>query len=387
MNARIEGEAASLEEAVERAAAVLSAGRAPVVAGLGADVAGVRAALKLAEHLRAAVGHRSGPALARDIAVLSETGLMFATPIEAGRRADTVLLLGDLAARAGWLGEVFGRDGAPARTVVSLGASANAVAAIGAAGAPLSVEAKGVGLRDLLLALKARVGGRPVDAARLDRSGLRALDKAAKALAAAKYGVVAWDAADLDGLAVEAAAGLVRDLNAATRYAAVPFPGDDNAAGAVLACAWTTGFPPPLGFPGGIVTHDPWRFDVDRMVASGEADAALWISAVTPAAPAWPQSPPTVALVAAGTRFATPPAVVIEVRRPDRTTDAVLFDARTGALAPVAAPRGKAAADAAPTVAAVIEAIHHRLSGKGGLSSKGGLSGKGALSGKAGASC
>jgi formylmethanofuran dehydrogenase subunit B len=374
MSVRIDGETASFEDAIERAAAVLSAGRAPVVAGLGTDIAGVRAALKLAEHLRAAIGHRAGPALARDIAVLSETGLMFATPTEAGRRADTVLLLGDLAARTGWLAEVFGRDGAPARTVVSLGASAKAVAAMGSAGARHALDVKGLGLRDTLLALKARVGGRPVDEKRLGRSGVRDLDKAAKALAAAKYGVVVWDAAGLDGLAVETAASLVRDLNAATRYAAVPFPGDDNAAGAVLASAWTTGFPPPLGFPGGIATHDPWRFDVDRMVASGEADAALWISAMTPAAPAWPQSPPTVALVAAGTRFSTPPAVVIEVRRPDRTPDAVLHDARTGTLAPVAAPRGKAAADSAPTVATVIEAIHHRLSGKGGLSAEGGAS-------------
>jgi formylmethanofuran dehydrogenase subunit B len=368
MSVRIDGEAASFEDAVERAAAVLSAGRAPVVAGLGTDIAGVRAALKLAEHLRAAVGHRAAPALSRDLAVLSETGLMFATPTEAGRRADTLLLLGDLAARAGWLAEVFGRDGAPARTVVSLGASAKAAAAMGTEGAPLSLAVKGVGVRDTLLALKARVGGRPVDEKRLGRSGLRDLDNAAKTLAAAKYGVVVWDAAGLDGLSVEAAAGLVRDLNAAARYAAVPFPGDDNAAGAVLACAWTTGFPPPLGFPGGIATHDPWRFDVDRMVASGEADAALWISAMTPAAPAWTEAPPTVALVAAGTRFVMPPAVVIEVRRADRTTDAVLHDARTNTLTPVAAPRGKAAADALPTVAAVIAAIHLRLSGKGGAS-------------------
>jgi formylmethanofuran dehydrogenase subunit B len=372
MSVRIDGEAASFEDAIDRAAAVLSAGRAPVVAGLGTDIAGVRAALRLAEHLRAAVGHRAGPGLSRDIAVLSETGLMFATPTEAGRRADLVLLLGDLAARAGWLAEVFGRDGAPARTVVSLGASAKAAAAIGTAGTPLSLDLKGLGLRDTLLALKARVGGRPVEETRLGRSGVRALDKAAKALAAATYGVVVWDAGELDGLAVEAAAGLVRDLNATTRYAAVPFPGDDNAAGAVLACAWTTGFPPPLGFPGGIATHDPWRFDVDRMVTCGEADAALWISALAPAAPVWPSSPPTVALVAAGTRFATPPAVVIEVRRPDRTVDAVLHDARTGTLSPVAAPRGKAATDTAPTVAAVIEAIHLRLLGKAGLSGKAG---------------
>jgi formylmethanofuran dehydrogenase subunit B len=366
MSARIGGETAGFDDAVERAAAVLSAGRSPVVAGLGTDIAGVRAALKLAAHVGAAVGHRAGPAIQRDIGVLSETGLLFATPTEAGRRADLVLLVGSLAKRADWLAAVFARPGGPARTVVGLGAAAEAVAAVGADGSVLALDLPGIGLRETLLALKARVGGRPVDAARLGRAGVRTLDKAAKALAAAKYGVVVWDAADLDGLSVEAAAGLVRDLNAGTRFAAVPFAGDDNAAGAMLACAWTTGFPPPLGFPGGIATHDPWRFDVDRLVTSGEADAALWISALSPAAPPWRQAPPTVAVVAPGTRFTTPPAVTIEVRRPDRTADAVLFDTRTGALAPVAAPRGRSAADALPTVAAVLEAIHHRLAGKGG---------------------
>jgi formylmethanofuran dehydrogenase subunit B len=366
MSARIAGETAGFDDAVERAAAVLSAGRTPVVAGLGTDIAGVRAALKLAAHVGAAVGHRAGPALARDVAVLSETGLLFATPTEAGRRADLVFLVGSLAKRADWLAAVFARECAPARTVIGLAASAEAVAAVGAGGDALRLAHSGAGLRETLLALKARVGGRPVDETRLGRAGMKALDKAAKTLAAAKYGVVVWDAADLDGLSVEAAAGLVRDLNAGTRYAAVPFAGDDNAAGAMLACAWTTGFPPPLGFPGGIATHDPWRFDVDRLVASGEADAALWISALSPAAPPWTGGPPTVAVVAPGTRFSAPPAVTIEVRRPDRTADAVLFDTRTGALAPVAAPRGRSAADALPTVAAVLEAIHHRLAGKEG---------------------
>lgn len=366
MTITIAGEAASFEDAVERAAAVLSAARAPVVAGLGTDVAGLRAVLKLAAHVGAAVGHRDGAAISRDFAVLSETGLVFATPTEAGRRADLVLLVGDLAARAGWLGDVFGRDGAPARTIVPLAASAEAVAAVAASGEPLALDLPNVAQRDLLLALKARVGGRPVDVTRLGRAGVRALDKAAKTLKAAKYGVVIWDAGDLDMLAVEAAAGLVRDLNETTRYAAVPFPGDDNAAGAVAVCAWTTGFPPPLGFPGGIATYDPWRFDVDRMVTSGEADAALWISALSAAAPPWPEAPPLVAIVAVGTRFAAPPAVVFEVRRPDRTVDAVLHDDRGGVLAAVPKPRGRSAGDALPTAAAVIEAIRHRLAGKGG---------------------
>jgi len=371
MSVSIDGETATFEDAIGRAAAVLGAARAPVVAGLGTDVAGVRAALRLAERIDAAVGHRAGPAMARDLAVLTGSGLIFATPAEAGRRADMVVLLGDLSDRADWLAAVFGRGGA-ARKVAALGASPAAVAAIAGGRTAVSVAAPPAGLRDLLLALKARVAGRPVDATRLGRTGLRDLDKLAKALAGARYGAVVWDAAGLDGLAVDAAAGLVRDLNAATRFVAVPHPGDDNAAGAVQACAWTTGFAPPLGFRGGVARHDPWCFDVDRMVAGGEADAALWISALAAAPPPWAAPPPTVALVAAGTRFTVPPAVTIAVRRPDRTGDAVLHDAVAGGLAAVTAPARKAAADALPTVAEVVEAILARLAGRSEPSMSGG---------------
>lgn len=370
MSVRVDGEPATFEDAVERAAAVFSAGRTPVVAGLGTDVAGVRAALRLAERIGAAVGHKAGAGLSRQVALLAENGLMFATPAEAGRRADLVLLVGDLARRADWLAAVFARA-AERPGVVALGASDGAAAAIG--GPPVAtIAAAPASLRAVLLALKARVAGRPVDESRLGRAAVRDLDKAAKALAAARYGVVAWDAGELDDLAVEAAAGLVKDLNAATRFVALPFPGEDNATGAVQVAAWTTGFGLPLGFPGGVATFDPWRFDVERLVASGEADAALWISALCAAAPPWDTPPPTVALVAPGTRFAVPPAVAITVRAPDRTADAVLHDPVAGVLAAVPAPRRKAAADALPTVAAVIEAILARLAGKGAERGEGG---------------
>ena len=48
-----------------------------------------------------------------------------------------------------------------------------------------------------------------------------------------------------------------------------------------------TGFPPRTGFGRGYPEHDPWRFEASRLVDSGEADAALWISAFDGEKPAW----------------------------------------------------------------------------------------------------
>ena len=81
--------------------------------------------------------------------------------------------------------------------------------------------------------------------------------------------------------------GLVRDLNETTRFSTLPLAAPDNGAGVLAACGWMTGFPMRTGFGAGAPIHDPWRFDAERLVASGETDCVLWISAFGAASPAW----------------------------------------------------------------------------------------------------
>src|SRR5919198_4718848 len=72
--AAIGGRPAPLAEAVAEAAAILAGARRPLVAGLGADVAGVRAALALAERVGAVVDHLGSAGLRRDLRVLQDRG-------------------------------------------------------------------------------------------------------------------------------------------------------------------------------------------------------------------------------------------------------------------------------------------------------------------------
>src|SRR5260370_6502135 len=120
--------------------------------------------------------------------------------------------------------------------------------------------------------------------------------------------------------------GLIDDLNTRTRFAGLPLPPEDTAAGVMQAMGWRTGFPVRMGFGRGKPEHDPWRFDATRMVESGEADAAVWISACSPEAPSWNRRVPLVALVAEGTSFAAPPEIVITLRQPGIAHDTVPFD-------------------------------------------------------------
>ena len=93
------------------------------------------------------------------------------------------------------------------------------------------------------------------------------------------------------------------------------------------------------------------------MVESGEADAAVWIAALDPAAPPWRRALPTIALVARDASFASPPEVLITVGRPGLDHPAVLFEQDLGGLVAEQA----AAASAVPTVAHVLGRIIEAL--------------------------
>jgi len=150
----------------------------------------------------------------------------------------------------------------------------------------VEVFAAGLGatLAANLAALRARVKGRPVAQAPLPFS---ALDALAGIVKGARFGVAVWTAASLGALEIEMLHGLVRDLNDTTRFSTLPLVAPDNGAGVLAACGWTTGFPMRTGFGAAAPIHDPWRFDAERLVASGETDCVLWVSAFGAAPPAW----------------------------------------------------------------------------------------------------
>ena len=75
--------------------------------------------------------------------------------------------------------------------------------------------------------------------------------------------------------------GLIADLNRKSRASGLHLPASENGWGSALASTWMTGFPLRTGFARGFPEFDPWRFDVARMIAAGEADLHLRISAST----------------------------------------------------------------------------------------------------------
>ena len=310
----------------------------------------------------------SSTALLRDLDVLRESGMMLTTPGEARTRGDVVLLVGnglvesglleampDLRTRAltppaaeGALRRIFRLGGDEADMRALAGTAADSVSKIE------TISADEASLPGWLAALRARVNGRPVAL-----SGARSgeIDALAAALRSAKFGVAVWSAARLDVLTIEMLCGLVRDLNAKTRFTGPPLAPGDNAAGVLQVCGGMTGFPMRTGFGSGFPEHDTWVFDAERLVESGEADCALWISAYGAEAPRWRKPIPLIALTAAAAEFSRPPTVRIAVGRPGVDHDSVDYCVAMGTLVSKAASHPSQTPSVAEVIGRLVVAL------------------------------
>ena len=355
----IDGNPVALEVAAGAAARLLGASRLPVIAGLGTDIAGARAAIALARRLGGVIDHMHADALLRDLDIMRAAGMMVTTPTEARVRGDVLLLVGE-GLSSTWPQLAERLLTAP---VAFAGESKRRIWWIcpkrGEAKRVDDAEIQTIGrdppdLPMLLAALRARIAERPFNASAVPA---RTLDRLAADLRTARFGVAVWSAAHLDRLTIEMLCGLVEDLNAGTRFTGLPLVPADNAVGVMTACGWTTGYPMRIGFGRGHAEHDPWRLDAARLVESGEADCALWISAYRDAVPAWSRAVPTIALAGAAARMSRKARIHIAVGRPGIDHDAVEHLAATGTLASTAAATPSNALSVAQAIARIEAAL------------------------------
>ena len=314
VEAWIRGKPVTLDAAIAEAADLMAASRLPVIAGLGTDVAGARAAIMLAQRLRGVIDHMHSEILLRDLDVMREGGVMVITPTEARLRADLLLLIGPGLIEA-W--PELPKKLLDGRRVICLcpdSAAKNAVAKLSASFVGDSASELPV----LLSVLRARCAARPVADAPV---AMASVDAVVAELNKARFGVAVWSAAHHNSLTIEMLCGLVNDLNVGTRFSGLPLAAGDNAAAVQQVAGWVTGFPLRTGFGRGFAEHDIWRFDAARLIDSGEADCALWISAYSSRTPTWKRKLPFIVLAAdSGMQHAD---VVITVGRPGIDHDAV----------------------------------------------------------------
>jgi formylmethanofuran dehydrogenase subunit B len=358
--AMIAGLPISLDEACRSAAIILSGSHRPLIGGLGCDVTGHRAALSLAEKLGGVVDHMHGRAQFRNVWGFQDGGWVTTTLSEVRNRADLIVLAGTDASR---YPRFFERCIAPAsqfgeltRRVVVLGDPVPSIPVMdGVSVSSIPIDAGRLG--ELFAVMRARLAGMPVRA--VDVAGVPAgqIEALLADMRAARYGVLVWNAAELDfpqaDLTIQSAVNLVKDLNRATRWSGLPLGGDDGGTSAAQTCTWQTGYPLRTAYEIAGPRYEPLLFDSGRLLKTGEVDALVWISAFDPERTPPAADCPTVVLGRADMRFARPPDVFIPVAVPGVQHAGFLHRMDAVVALPLTAP----APSSLPSVAQVLAII------------------------------
>lgn len=317
--ASVAGAPTSFDEAVAAARALLSAARAPLIGGLGTDMAGAGALVDLAIRFGGVLDHYSSEGLFRNYAAVQRTGWLSTTLAEVRNRCDVLLVVGE-DPTANW-GRLFerlfpetplfaGKD----RKVVFLGGAPGEKAKGQLGHADLSHIATGDPVA-VLEALSALVAGRTPPGS--DIGGVPAAEVAslAEALRTAHYAVVTWNAAaSTEGdLVAERSTLLVDALNVTTRAGVFPLGGRDNIIGVNQLMLWRLGYPLRTAVRGQQSAHDGALYATEAALA--DADVLVWVSAFRP------EPPPAftgkiIALAHPETVFDKEPDVLIPVGTP-----------------------------------------------------------------------
>jgi formylmethanofuran dehydrogenase subunit B len=287
--ATVEGVPAERDAALDRAATILKAARAPVVFGLTRTATEtVQVALELVDRLRARVFlDRSEHDLGR-VTAFQNTGRVTATLGEVKNRADLVVFWNTDPIRTHprhlerYSADPIGRfvpGGRAGRSLVVVAPEKTATADRADSFVRLSADRQ----LEALLTLRALVQGQrhvtPYD------NGLEIL---ADRMKQARYGVLFFQS-DLRSRAQsartwEAAAKLVRDLNGVTRFVLLGMGGAGNLAGAEAVLSWQSGYLQGADYAAGVPSPLDEDTTLDELLQRREIDVLVAVDDAFPPA-------------------------------------------------------------------------------------------------------
>jgi formylmethanofuran dehydrogenase subunit B len=288
--ATIEGQPATLEEGVERAAQILANARYPIVYGLSDTTCEAqRVAVSIADRIGGCVDTTTSVCHGPSGMAFQGVGEVTCTLGEVKNRADLVIFWGGNPAESHprhWTryslmpkGQ-FVPEGRKGRTAVLVDVRKSK----SAAAADIFWQIKPRKDFEVLWALRAMVKGVDVDPAIEQETGisLAQMQDLVQRMKSCKFGIIFFGM----GLSmtrgkhmnVEAALSLARDLNDYTRFYAKPVRGHGNVTGADNVVSWQTGYPFGVSLGRGYPRFNPGEFTTSDTLARGEADAAMIIA-------------------------------------------------------------------------------------------------------------
>jgi formylmethanofuran dehydrogenase subunit B len=289
--ALVDGLPATLDQAVEQAAHILAGARYPVVYGLSdTTVEAQRVAVEIADLIGGCLDTTTSVCHGPSGIAFEAVGEATCTLGEIKNRADMVIFWGGNPAESHprhftkysvTPKGMFVPNGRKDRYVVLVDVRRTP----SARAADLFLQVKPCRDFEVLWALRALVKGVEVAASIEAETGvpLTTLEALVERMKRARFGVFLFGMglSMTRGKHYNAAAilALARDLNRYTRFVAKPMRGHGNVTGADNVVSWSTGYPFGVNFGRGYPRFNPGEFTTVDLLARGEADAALIVSA------------------------------------------------------------------------------------------------------------
>ncbi|MFT5425862.1 MAG: formylmethanofuran dehydrogenase subunit B [Gammaproteobacteria bacterium] len=323
----LKGKPCSLDQAIEATAKILKQSSAPLLAGLGTDIGGMRSVMQLADNIGATIDHMHSDGAIRNTLVLQDLGWVMTTMSEIKNRADFILFAGTDASNYPRFFErvIWNKDSLFVNTlkrkIVYIGDKLNTSAGKNPEGKlPTVLKCKQEDIGEIISVLHAIIAGNKIRQTKVAGINLTTLQKLAEQMKQAKYGVIVWAPGELDfphaELTIQNYCELVKYLTRTTRFAGFTLAGNDGGVSANSLSAWQSGFPLRVNFSQGYPKHDANKNSTKNLLQNKEVDSLIWISSFSSNVNPPEAKIPTIVLATPGTKLNFKPDVFIPVATP-----------------------------------------------------------------------
>jgi formylmethanofuran dehydrogenase subunit B len=286
--ATVDGKPVKLLEAVEAAINVLKEAKRPLIYGLSSTECGAIAkAVEIAEITGGVIDNTSSVCHGPTILALQQVGESKATLGEIKNRAELIIFWGSNPTDS-HLRHILRYSGIPKGLYIPKGRKGRKIITVdvrstGAARmADEFIKLQPNGDFELLQALRAFVRGQELSVDQVAGVPSEVIRRLAQEMKNARFGVIFFGLGLTQSLGrhmnIDAAVGLVSELNHHTKFLLTPMRGHYNVAGANTVTTWQTGYPYAVDFSRGYPRYNPGEYTSVDLLSRREVDAVLVVA-------------------------------------------------------------------------------------------------------------
>ena len=280
--ASINGKKINITKAINSLSSLLKKSKATLFAGMGTDIKGTKATLKIADKFKCIIDHFSGDSYVKNIKSIQEVGGFFLTLSELKNRSDTIIIIQSSNDELPRLFEkyVFSKktiNNLKKRNLVFIGNKVPQFIYKNKKKFNFDhIKLNSTNLLNFISSLRNSIKS---DISEIKDKKILSLLKLFKQT---NYGSILWSIKELDNnisdLIVTEINLLIQDLNKFTRFAGLSIAGSEHITTVNEVMLWQTGFPIRTSFEQGFPVHDINQFSTKRLIDKKEIELVIWIN-------------------------------------------------------------------------------------------------------------